>query len=433
MSGIESGSGREGQGHDGAGNGNERSESGMSSISSEAGAAAAGMAGDRGMPNLKQTRKKANVNKLTAVAIAVIALATVTLGGAMFAKRLQDQHNQAKADSRAAPKEMGADTGHDFAVDADRLKREKAAAAEQASIAAAQSAASMPVPSGAPASAVAVTSAGAHGGGAAQPAPHVETVAERRLDGDVLLNNHDDKGGSGAPNDTRSSSGKGASLVPVVARGVTGGLDDRLTPSALPSVKASFLPDLDYLLKRGIIIPCAQRTKIVTTYPGATSCIVTKDVYSADGRTLLIERGSEATGEQRTALMQGQARIFVLWSRIDMPNGVTIPLDSPGSDSLGASGLDAYVDTHFRDRFGGAIMVSLIGDFGQAASNRSLGSGNNQIQFSNTSSAGQSLADDTLKNTIDIPPTAYSNQGSALNIFVARDVDFRSVYDLEHQ
>jgi type IV secretion system protein VirB10 len=209
-------------------------------------------------------------------------------------------------------------------------------------------------------------------------------------------------------------------------------MDDRLTPSALPSVKATFLPDLDYLLKRGIIIPCVQRTKIVTTYSGMTSCIVTQDVYSADGRTLLVERASEATGEQRTALMQGQARIFVLWSRIDMPNGVTIPLDSPGSDSLGASGLDAYVDTHFWDRFGGAIMVSLIGDFGQAASNRSLGSGNNQIQFSNTSSAGQSLADDTLKNTVDIPPTAYSNQGSALNIFVARDVDFRSVYDLEH-
>jgi type IV secretion system protein VirB10 len=282
------------------------------------------------------------------------------------------------------------------------------------------------VPSGAPASAVAVTSVGGHAGAAAQSVPHIETVAERRLDGDVLLNNGDDKGG-GAPNGTRNSDGKAPSLVPVVARGVAGGLDDRLTPSALPSVKASFLPDLDYLLKRGIIIPCAQKTKIVTTYSGMTSCNVTQDVYSADGRTLLVERGSEATGEQRTALMQGQARIFVLWSRIDMPNGVTIPLDSPGSDSLGASGLEAYVDNHFWDRFGGAIMVSLIGDFGQAASNRSLGSGNNQIQFSNTSSAGQSLADDTLKNT------AYSNQGSALNIFVARDVDFRSVYDLEHQ
>ncbi|OTP75614.1 type IV secretion system protein VirB10 [Caballeronia sordidicola] len=429
MNGIEAGSGHEGEGH-----GNDSYASGMSSISNEAGAAgAANMAGDRGMPNLKQTRKKANVNKLTAVAIAVIALATVTLGGAMFAKRLQDQHNQAKADARTAPKEMGADTGHDFSVDADRLKREKAAAAEQASISAAQSGASMPVPSGAPASAVAVTSVGGHAGAAAQSVPHIETVAERRLDGDVLLNNGDDKGGTGATNGTGNSDGKSASLVPVVARGVAGRLDDRLTPSALPSVKASFLPDLDYLLKRGIIIPCAQKTKIVTTYSGTTSCIVTQDVYSADGRTLLVERGSEATGEQRTALMQGQARIFVLWSRIDMPNGVTIPLDSPGSDSLGASGLEAYVDTHFWDRFGGAIMVSLIGDFGQAASNRSLGSGNNQIQFSNTSSAGQSLADDTLKNTVDIPPTAYSNQGSALNIFVARDVDFRSVYDLEHQ
>src|ERR1700712_2464561 len=100
MNGIESEPGHEGEGH-----GNDSNASGMSSISNQAGAA--DIAGDRGMPNLKQTRKKANVNKLTAVAIAVIALATVTLGGAMFAKRLQDQHNQAKADARAAPKDMG--------------------------------------------------------------------------------------------------------------------------------------------------------------------------------------------------------------------------------------------------------------------------------------------------------------------------------------
>jgi type IV secretion system protein VirB10 len=413
-------------------------QSGMSAIPSMSGGSGLGagvgdMAGDRGMPNLKQTRKKANVNKLTAVAIAVLALAALTLGGAMFAKRLQDQHSQSKADARSAPKEIGSDSGHDFSIDADRLSREKAAAAEQASIAAAQaSSASMPVPSGAAASAVAVTAVGARSGAAtpALDAPHVETLAERRYDGDVLVGGGGDKGSNSGAGDIRN---KGVISVPAGMRAAQGGLDDRLTPSALASVKASFLPDLDYLLKRGTMIPCVQKTKIITTYPGMTSCIVTKDVYSGDGRTLLVERASEVTGEQRTALMQGQARIFVLWSRIDMPDGVTIPLDSPGTDSLGASGLDAYVDNHFWDRFGGAMLVSLIGDFGQALSNRSLGSGNNQIQFSNTSSAGQSLADDTLKNTVDIPPTAYSNQGSALNIFVARDVDFRSVYDLEHQ
>ena len=35
-----------------------------------------------------------------------------------------------------------------------------------------------------------------------------------------------------------------------------------------------------------------------------------------------------------------------------------------------------------------------------------------------------------VKNSINIPPTAFINQGQLLNIMVARDVDFAKVYDL---
>ena len=73
-------------------------------------------------------------------------------------------------------------------------------------------------------------------------------------------------------------------------------------------------------------------------------------------------------------------------------------------------------------RFKGALMVSLIGDFGQALANKATGVGQ-QITFSNSSNATQDVAAETLRNTINIPPTAYSNQGSVINIFVARDID----------
>jgi type IV secretion system protein VirB10 len=399
-----------------------------------------GPASDRGMPNLKKTQKKANVNRLYTAAVIVVALAVIALGGAIFVKRITDSSQQAKADAKAAPKEMDADAGHDFEVDAQRLARDKAAAAEQASMAARATAASMPAPSGASgaggASAVGGAQTGVRSAGTeGPPAPHVQTLAERRLDGDVLIGQTGKPGDLAGKNGSKPGSGsdsaRGDSPVPV--RAAPGSLEDRLAPSQLASAKAYVLPDLDYLLKRGTLIPCGMRTPVITTYPGMTSCIVSQDVYSADGRTLLIERGSEAIGEQRNALMQGQARIFVVWSHIDMPNGVTVDVNSPGTDALGASGLDAYVDTHFWQRFGGALMLSLIGDVGQAISNKSLGSGNNQIQFSNTSSSGQSLADETLKNTVNIPPTAYSNQGAQSNIFVARNIDFKGIYDLQPQ
>jgi type IV secretion system protein VirB10 len=193
-------------------------------------------------------------------------------------------------------------------------------------------------------------------------------------------------------------------------------------------VRASFRPHRGTLISRNTTIRCVQDTAIVTDYPGLTGCTVAEDVWSDDGSTLLIRKGAEAKGEQRKAVLQGQGRIFTIWNEID-DGEVRIPLDSPGTDALGASGQAAYVDEHFWLRFKGALMVSLIGDFGQALANKTTSSGSNQISFSNSSNATQEVASETLRNTINIPPTAYSNQGSIINIFVARDVDLSRQYE----
>lgn len=206
-------------------------------------------------------------------------------------------------------------------------------------------------------------------------------------------------------------------------------LSNRLSPTVTASAKARQRADLTYLLKKGTNISCTLDTKIVTTHPGITRCIVNKDVYSSNGKVLLVERGSEIIGEQTTALLQGQARVFVLWNTIDTPNGVTLDINSPSADSLGASGQPAQVDTHFWKRFGGAIMLSLIDDGLVIMGDRVSQSGNT-VSYDNTSDAVQNMATEALKNTINIPPTGYVNQGELVNVMVARDVDFRSVYEL---
>lgn len=206
-------------------------------------------------------------------------------------------------------------------------------------------------------------------------------------------------------------------------------LSNRLNPTVTASTIARQRADLTYLLKKGTNISCTLDTKIVTTHPGITRCMVNKDVYSSNGKVLLIERGSEVIGEQTAALLQGQARVFVLWNTIDTPNGVTLDINSPTADSLGASGQEAQVDTHFWKRFGGAIMLSLIDDGLVILSDR-INDGSSNVSYDSTSDAVQNMAAEALKNTINIPPTGYVNQGTLVNIMVARDVDFRPVYDL---
>ena len=113
--------------------------------------------------------------------------------------------------------------------------------------------------------------------------------------------------------------------------------------------------------------------------------------------------------------------------------GIPLRLEDgdPGTDPLGAAGLPGQIDTHFWQRFGGAIMLSLLGDLGQAAVNAAQTSANTNITLGNTQSTTQELANTALQNSINIPPTLYRNQGDRVNIFVARDLDFSSVYSIQ--
>lgn len=222
-------------------------------------------------------------------------------------------------------------------------------------------------------------------------------------------------------------SGAGGSLG-----GSTGGggetLGGRLQPTTLQARSAARLSNLDYLLKRGTSIPCALKTGINTTLPGFVICNVLNDVYSANSKTLLIERGATVFGEQQSALKQGQERTFVLWTRVDNPSGVFADIDSPATDQMGYSGVPGYVDTHFWARFGGAIMLSLINDYSAALAQRTAGKGDGSMNYNNTQQTSQDMATEALRSSINIPPTLEVLPGTVVNVLVARDVSFESVY-----
>lgn len=216
-----------------------------------------------------------------------------------------------------------------------------------------------------------------------------------------------------------------------------GGIGEQLQATRTEMVGATMLSNRNYLIAKGTFLDCALITALDSTLPGMTSCRLTRNIYSDNGKVLLLERGSIVEGEYRGGQMrQGMKRIFVLWTRVRTPNGVAVRLDSPGTDELGRSGLSGWVDTHFWTRFGGALLLSLV-DSGTdylIEKQRSSGQGSgDSFSFESSGNATQQAAAIALQNSINIPPTLNKNQGDLINIYVARDMDFRGVYALRSQ
>jgi len=208
-------------------------------------------------------------------------------------------------------------------------------------------------------------------------------------------------------------------------------LGEKLEPLEMKPSAASMLPDRDYLVTQGSMLDCVLETKLVSTAPGMTSCHLTRNIYSASGRVVLLDRGSKVVGHYQGGLQQGQARIFVVWSRVETPSGVVVELGSPGVGPLGEAGLGGWTDTHFWDRFGAAILMSVIQDASNAAASRAAGPTQSTIIPTSEAAAGKGVAEKSLEPAINIPPTLYKNQGERVGILVARDLDFRRVYALE--
>lgn len=208
------------------------------------------------------------------------------------------------------------------------------------------------------------------------------------------------------------------------------GLNLKLKPTKVQGARAGLLPHPNFMLTKGHFLECTLEQAVNSTLAGMLSCRLSNDVYSTNGKVLLLERGSRITGEYQRGLMKGQARLFVLWTRVETPNGVVVDLDSPGTDALGRAGIDGYVNQHFMERFGYAIMLSLIDDAGQYAIAKAQEGEANQINFGGTAQTAEKMSEIALKYYIDIPPTLEKNQGGHVSIYVARDLDFSDVYTL---
>jgi type IV secretion system protein VirB10 len=213
-------------------------------------------------------------------------------------------------------------------------------------------------------------------------------------------------------------------------------LAQRLKPTVLSPETASVIQNPDMVITEGTMIPCVLQTAIDSTLPGLVTCVVPIDIRGTTGNVVLLDRGTKIVGQIESGLLQGQNRVD--WTRAETPGHVIVTLASPGSDELGRAGLPGAVNNHFWDRFGGALMLTLVQGALDAATIEAAGQGgsNSTTQQAGlgfvyaAQSNGQAVANTALQNSINIPPTLTKNQGDTVSLIVAHDLDFSSVYQL---
>jgi type IV secretion system protein VirB10 len=249
--------------------------------------------------------------------------------------------------------------------------------------------------------------------------PTEDPAVRRTLDAPVLVRPSTDIALAGV----ESTSGVAES----VGTATGGALAGSLVPTATPATVAEVVPTRRWLLPKGSFIDCTLETAIDSTLPGMTSCVTAVDIFGSDGRVVLLERGTKLIGETRLEVRTGQRRVFVLWHEARTPTGVVANLASPGTDALGRSGVTGQVDTHFSERFGAALLLSVIDSAAIALANSQQSSDATVIV---TPQGSQDVIAEVVRQSADIPPTIRVAQGSRVQVFVARNIDFRSVYSL---
>ncbi len=181
------------------------------------------------------------------------------------------------------------------------------------------------------------------------------------------------------------------------------------------TASASFDPKTT--VTQGTLIPAVLETAIDTDVPGYVRAVVSADVRSFDGVRVLVPRSSRLIGQYKSGLQAGQKRAYVIWTRLIRPDGVSVNIASPAIGFSGETGLAGKVDNHFFERFGSAMLLSVVGGLSAIGGNAGVIVGG----------SGQSAAAAAVGQSGSIGPTVRVRQGEPIRVFTARDLDFSKV------
>lgn len=185
-------------------------------------------------------------------------------------------------------------------------------------------------------------------------------------------------------------------------------------------------PRSPYTIQAGATISAALITALNSDQPGRVIAQVSENVFdSVTGETLLVPQGARLIGSYDSDTLYGERRLLVVWNRLIMPNGWSIPLSAmPGADAAGSAGLTGEVDAHI----GRIAVASLISAVLGVAANESEDEDDARLSQSIGDAAAQQAAQTgsrLIDRELNVRPTLRIRAGARVRVLVSQDIHLR--------
>lgn len=177
----------------------------------------------------------------------------------------------------------------------------------------------------------------------------------------------------------------------------------------------------------GTVIDAVLANRLDGSTAAPVNCLVTNPVYSHSGQHVLVPAGARVLGETKPVQAFGETRLAVVFHRLLMPDGSTVPLDQfRGLNQIGESGLRDRVNHHYWSTFGAAAAVGLVSGLSQSlgTAGYGLGDGNRTVVIAGSAADATAQASAQVMNRfLNRLPTITIREGHRVKVYITSDIE----------
>ena len=113
-------------------------------------------------------------------------------------------------------------------------------------------------------------------------------------------------------------------------------------------------------LAPGQVVAAVLESAVDSSHPGTVRALVTEPLYAQQGTQVVLPRLSRLIGRYQSITSAGPARVLIQWTQAIPPGQDAVVLNEYSGDPLGRAGHAGQVNYHLWQRYGAAMLFSLI-------------------------------------------------------------------------